>query len=192
MVRQYDTRSDRDFVVILDLATLVDNRSHGTDTAADWHTANQRCELILSFAATLLAQLTTEVKGKIGFAICGKETVVLCDYASGPFFDEVFRELSLAECAPEAELGAAAIRLSQSIPGGTPFYIVSSRNGFNIGDSLDEANQAKYRQVEPWVRWLSIDSAEFKSLFIPPPSLASVQRATPAPIPPVAVVEVGS
>ncbi len=177
MVRQYDTRSDRDFVIVLDLSTKnpADSLS-ASDPLAMPAAAELASELILSFAATLASHLSAQVKGKIGFALCGAETIVLCDYASGAFFDELFRELAEAAPAQNPQAGLAIIRLSQSIPGGTPFYVVSPHHQRDLGSELTASDQAKFRQVESWIKWLSIDSPEFQTLFSPPQSLADAIR----------------
>lgn len=187
MVRQYDTRSDRDFVIVLDLCRFSPAAGPAitTNASADPANVDSSSELILSFAATLASHLSTQVKGKIGFAICGAESVVLCDYASGAFFDELFRELAEAAPSSDPQAGLAIIRLSQSIAGGTPFYVVSPRSQMDFGEQLPPAEEAKFRQVESWIKWLSIDSEEFRNLFAPPPSLGGESippKELPAPV----------
>ncbi|MFN9749990.1 MAG: hypothetical protein ACK57U_01230, partial [Planctomycetota bacterium] len=100
--------------------------------------------------------------------------VVLCDINSPQFLAEVWNELAVAQPAVEPELVSVLERVSREISGGTPFYVVSTRpRPVHLQDLAGAApHSGSLAAIEPWIRWLEIDSDEFTELFVLPESLA--------------------
>lgn len=163
MVKQFDSRSDRDFVIVLELWTPK-NSSAGEQLLA---------EQGLSFTASVMSGLAAVVRGKIAVGICGKETVVLCNLSSPQFIGQVWNELAVAESSPTTEISVALDEISGQISGGTPIYVLSTRpKPQNLSELFATSrNPHRVAALEPWLRWLEIGSAEFKELFVLPPSL---------------------
>lgn len=162
MVKQFDSRSDRDFVLLLDLwlPAAADSREF------------ERAERGLSFAATIMTGLASVIRGKVAIAICGRESMVLCDVNSPQFLAQVWDELAVAQAAADPELASALDQVSREISGGTPFYVVSTRpRPAHLEDLAgDGLNTGRLAAIEPWIRWLEIDSEEFAELFVLPES----------------------
>jgi hypothetical protein len=163
MVKQFDSRSDRDFVIVLELWVPA-----GTGSPEQ-----QLAEQGLSFATTVMSGLATVVRGKIAVGICGAETVVLCNLCTPQFIGQVWNELAVAEPSPVTELSEALDEIAGQISGGTPIYVLSTRpKPQNLSATLAASrNPHRIASLEPWIRWLEIGSAEFKELFVLPPSL---------------------
>ncbi len=163
MVKQFDSRSDRDFVLILDLWL-----PGGND-----HRERELAEQGLSFAATVMKGLSAVIRGKVAIGLCGAETVVQCDVNTPQFLSRIWNELAVAEPSPQTELGPALEHISQQISGGTPFYVLSTRprpaNWQTFISAGDQA--ARLAGIEPWVRWVEIGGEEFRELFALPESL---------------------
>lgn len=164
MVKQFDSKSDRDFVLILDLWLPRE----------DGQGQRELAERGLSFAATVMAGLSVVIRGKVAMAICGQESVVLCDVNSPQFAGQVWDELAVAQPAADPELVSALEQVSREIAGGTPFYVVSTRpRPLHLQDLASETmNSGRLAAIEPWIRWLEIDSEEFAGLFVLPESLS--------------------
>lgn len=163
MVKQFDSRSDRDFVLLLDLWIPQQNARRERALA----------ERGLSFVATVLTGLAAVVRGKLAVGLCGEETVVLCNFNSPQLVGQIWNELATAQPTPRTELSAALEEISGQLAGGTPIYVVSTRpRPSSMRALLDTAaNPHRVAAMEPWLRWLEIGSPEFESLFIPPESL---------------------
>lgn len=163
MVKQFDSRSDRDFVIVLDLWARPEPGS------AEQLLAEQG----LSFAASVMSGLAAVVRGKIAVGICGAETVVLCNLSSPQFIAQVWNELAVAEPSPATEISLALDEITGQISGGTPIYVLSTRaKPQNLSELFATSrNPHRVSALEPWLRWLEIGSAEFKELFVLPPSL---------------------
>lgn len=169
MVKQFDSRSDRDFVLLLDLWLPAMDDTQTIELAEEG----------LSFAATIMTGLSSVIRGKVAIAICGRESVVLCDVNSPQFLTEVWNELAVAQPAAEPELASALDQVSREISGGTPFYVVSTRARPEHLQDLagDDSSTGRLAAIEPWIRWLEIDSDEFAELFVLPESLSSDSNA---------------
>lgn len=163
MVKQFDSRSDRDFVIVLELWVPA-----GTGSPEQ-----QLAEQGLSFATTVMSGLATVVRGKIAVGICGAETVVLCNLCTPQFIGQVWNEMAVAEPSPVTELSEALDEIAGQISGGTPIYVLSTRpKPQNLSATFAASrNPHRIASLEPWIRWLEIGSAEFKELFVLPPSL---------------------
>ncbi|HMP79840.1 MAG TPA: DUF58 domain-containing protein [Pirellulaceae bacterium] len=161
MVKQFDTRSDRDMVLLLD---LHEPRSARVSAALAAHPV----EHVLSFAATIVTQLVGLVKGKVGLAICGAESAILTDYATAAFVEKALQELGIATSSDHPDLTGALINLAGEFAGGTPFYVVSTRPRVDLAALVPAIHWSRFRAIEPWLRWLSVDSPEFEELFTSP------------------------
>jgi hypothetical protein len=89
------------------------------------------------------------------------------------FIGQVWNELAVAEPSPVTELSEALDEIAGQISGGTPIYVLSTRpKPQNLSATLAASrNPHRIASLEPWIRWLEIGSAEFKELFVLPPSL---------------------
>lgn len=161
MVKQFDTRSDRDLVMILDLHEPRGIRPDATLAA-------RPLEHALSFAATIVTQIIGLVKGKVGLAVCGAESSLLADYATAAFVEEALCELGVADGTDHPDLSGALLGLASEFSGGTPFYVISTRPRVDLAALVPAIHWGRFRAIEPWLRWLSVDSPEFTELFESP------------------------
>ncbi len=169
MVRQYDQKSNRDIAIVLDL--YVDRDPHDS-----LEYEPDKCELILSFAATLLTQIGYAVKGRIGFAVAGRETCVFSNRSQVHFTPNVMRHLATASGGTHPDLQLAITDVLACVSSGTPCFVVSTRdlNGDQISQLLDPST---WRKTQNAIRWLACDSPEFEKLFSVDDSFADRQLA---------------
>jgi uncharacterized protein (DUF58 family) len=190
MVRQFEQKSNRDIAIVLDL--YVDR-----DPNVLLENAPDQCELILSFAATLLTQIGNAVKGRIGFAVAGQETCVFTNRSQVSFTSNVMRHLATASGGAQPDLQLAIADVLACVAPGTPCFVVSTRNlnGDQIAQLLDPST---WRKTQNAIRWLACDSSEFEKLFSVDDSLADRHLAqlkndemTPStsPVTPIASAE---
>jgi uncharacterized protein (DUF58 family) len=155
MVKEFDQPNDRDFAMLLDL--------HSNDEVTRLY-----CEIILSFATTALSQLSSDVNGQLGLAICGEENLLVSGRQSYETHQNAMRRLAVAKPTINPSLKTSAIDLASRISSGTPVYCFSTRsepdwlrNGATEEESLSPALNAVKHQL----RWIHVESKEFKELF---------------------------
>ena len=165
VVKQFDSRSDRDFVLALDLWS-PDPFSDGL---------SEPVEQALSFASTVLAGLPSVVRGKVAIAICGANLSVLSDHCSPQLCAQVWDELAVAGSSTAPELLTGLERLAEHVTGGTPFYVISTKDQPEQWLPMAESGNLslQFLRIEPWIRWLKVGTDEFREMFEPPSSLTS-------------------
>lgn len=182
MVKQFDTRTDKDVALILDLY-------EGGGVLASRETANDdRVEQILSFGATLFSKLENRVFGLISVAICGAN----CDFHSDQSYSkiawDVFRSLALARSSHAPTTLRTVLEMGRRASEGTPIYVFSSRPFTDdLLNELTEEELIRYRSLQAWVRWVDVSSAEFAEIFSSEPAAASLDGGLPSnpPRPPM-------
>ncbi len=160
MVRQFDQLSNRDMALVLDLfvpppeeTLVVESRDRFAD----------RCESVLSFAATVVNEAGAVVQGRVGIGVCGSEASVIIDRNHHEFLVRVMRELAIAQPGSSRDLENVIGHLARNVSTGTPIYVISSRE-----QPEQVASQlAQNQRIAKSVHWLTVDSNEFKSLFSP-------------------------
>ena len=182
IVKQFVERNNRDFALVLDLF-IDDSRPQ---TAQD-------CETVLSFAATTLLSVKTMVEGQAGIAVCGKTLEVYRSKTVGGVVAETTPALAVATGHHAPPVVNGIVSCLEAVSNGTPIYVISSRdmpanlldglqtetsndqqdrNGTEHAhetthDRLHHANYVKrrFRLGLPMVRWLNVQSQEFKEIF---------------------------
>ena len=163
MVKEFDQQNNRDFALLLDL--------HSFDEATF-----EQCEHLLSFAATAMLQIGADVQGQIAVAVCGRENELY--YGRNPLevSQRIMRSLATAVAVDKPKIAADIIELSQRVSRGTPIDCFSSRPApewLQFSDEsllaawagIPEAEAQRLMKVKENVRWVEIDSEEFRLLF---------------------------
>ncbi len=160
MVKQFDTRTDKDFVLILDLF------SPDLLTTTGLH--HERIERMLSFGSTLFSRIQGHVFGQMSIAVCGAETPILSDNVYSRIAFEVFKSLATASGSSNPQTLKAMLEVGNRASQGTPIYVFSSRPfADSLLDCLTSAERVRYRSLEQWIRWVEVSSAEFREIFQP-------------------------
>lgn len=170
VVKQFDQQNNRDFAIALDL-----------HVAPDDPLGQGQVETALSFAATAVMQVGNEVQGQISVAICGDELHHCRSRTPQGVVSEAMQTLATVQGIEYPRIVDGIIDSLDSVSGGTPIYVVSTRpkpaslelmlptstESSKTGTSDRQARQLarRLRQALPMVRWLFVDSEEFKSIF---------------------------
>lgn len=177
MVRQFDRRSDRDIILVLDLwhpATAASAKDA-------WTAELEQVEKILSFAASVVIMASKEVHGRVSVAICGatNELEVSAIEAKATGTDVILERLALAMPGPQPDLTGILQALAETTPGGSPVYVVTNRpdTAEFLARSATYADPA-LAELQPWLRFLSPGREEFDSLFRPQPVVPLESRAS--------------
>lgn len=158
MVKQNDTRTDKDFVLTLDLFESESNERSSS--------SSNDLELVLEFASTVFLELQNSLHGQISVAICGSEGELLSDHIYSRVAPDVFRSLAMARGSANPPTLEAIAELGKQASQGTPIYVISTREfPIQLLGQLPEDARARFRIVEPWLRWLPVGSPEFKDIF---------------------------
>jgi uncharacterized protein (DUF58 family) len=151
MIKQFDQQNDRDFAMLLDL--------HSEDDRT-----RLQCETILSFAATALSQVAADVHGQVAVAICGEEENLIAGGQNQKTRRNVMRRLAVAKPGHEPEFEDSLSGIAGEISEGTPLYCFSTRekpSWLSSQATLSPALSAVFHLI----RWIHVESAEFKELF---------------------------
>ncbi len=178
IIKQHEQPDNRDFAMLLDLYS-------GPDAADDLPESDHpKCETVLSFAATVLLHLPTAVQGKIGVAICGQTSTVCRSRNHRELFEQAMHQLAIAKPSSNPDLVQSLLDLAGAVSTSTPLYVISTRERANefaflqtsVGEHQlpPDLNQNVHRGLKamwPSVRWISVDSLEFQSMFSEVPSV---------------------
>ena len=153
MVKQFDQPNDRDFAVLLDL--------HNEDEAT-----RLQCETILSFAATAMSHVASNVQGQMAAAVCGEEVQLAAGRQNRKTHGDIMRCLAVAKPSTNPDIESPVVELASMITAGTPIYCVSTRDKpvWLRSGSTVEVNPA-LGAVKNMMRWIRVGSDEFKELF---------------------------
>ncbi len=153
VVKQFDQPNDRDFALALDL--------HEQD-----ETTRTGCELILSFAATAVSQLSAEVHGQLAVGICGEEEKIVTGRHTPHTSRNVMRSLATATPKLTPQIDSTIVELASRVSSGTPIYCLSTRRPPEWLSTSDEDQLSpSLLSVRHLVRWLEVESPEFNDLF---------------------------
>jgi hypothetical protein len=166
MVRQFDTQTDKDFVLILDLfdSSLPEIRNGRGNNGKD--NMDAPIETVLEFASTVFANLQGKVYGQISVAVCGTEGEVHSDHVYRRIAVDVLRSFATATSSPRPTTLEAIVEIGKQASEGTPVYVISTREKplQEIAGLPDDA-RLRLAAIDPWLKWLSIDSPEFQAIF---------------------------
>lgn len=164
IVKQFDQPKHRDFAMVLDLY------SDGNDPAFA-----SRCELALSFVASVMLGLGKSVLGQISIGVCGEQTEQGHSRSYPVMAQTVHKWLAVAKAYQQPELPDTLIQLASTVSRGTPIYVVSSRPRPNwlaasqlaadTGGRESDQQTKRLKRILPMLRWLEVDSDEFRSMF---------------------------
>ncbi len=177
MVKQFVERNNRDFSLVLDLFA-DDNQPH---TLHD-------CEKVLSFAATILRRAKVALEGQVALAVCGKTLDVFRSKTINGVAIKTMPALAVAAGQKAPAIAEGVISCLDSVSNGTPIYVISSREmpasltqglplqanpnetETELGANSKPIRRSKYiarrmRTGLPMVRWLTVQSDEFKEIF---------------------------
>ncbi len=165
IVKQHDQQNNRDFALMLDLHSIG-----STDAESI-----QRCELALSFTATAILQIGNAVQGQVAVGVCGEESEFCHSRTQHGIISEVMKRLAVSKPTNAPQLFENLLQVANAVSNGTPIYIVSSRPRPGSFDAAQQQSDAvgmeadplakRVRRLLPLVRWIEVDSVEFKSMF---------------------------
>ena len=178
IIKQHEQPDNRDFAMLLDLYSCP-------ATADETPESNQpKCETVLSFAATVLLHLPTAVQGKIGVAICGQTATVCRSRNHRELIEQAMHQLAIAKPSINPGLAQSLLDLTGAVSTSTPIYVISTREQASefaflqtsvaehpLTHDLNQDVQRSLKAMWPSVRWLSVDSPEFQSMFSEVPSV---------------------
>ena len=174
IVKQFVERNNRDFALVLDL--FVDDEQPE---------AAQDCESALSFAATTLLSVKSIVEGQAAIAVCGNTRKVYRSKTVGGLVAEAMPALAVAAGHHAPDIIEGIVSCLEAVSSGTPIYVISSRempanlqleadaDAEQKQDTLAERKRIqrsryiarRMRMGLPMVRWLNVQSNEFKEIF---------------------------
>lgn len=183
IVKQFVERNNRDFALVLDL--FVDDVQ--PQTLKD-------CETALSFAATTLLAAKTVAEGRASFAVCGKTLEAYRSNTVSGIVAECTPALAVAAGDQAPPIAQGIVSCLDTVSNSTPIYVISSRDmPANLSENFpqettddseatslgknqssdavqDRLHHSKYvkrrlRTGLPMVRWLNVQSNDFKEIF---------------------------
>ena len=169
MVKQFDQRTNRDLAVALDLF-------QSESSAVSFEPQHlQRIESLVSFGASVMASLGNDVQGQVGMAIAGSEFFVDCQRNHSEYVSRIMRELAIARGGRSPDIVAGINELMGRVSVGTPIFVFSTRPCPT--EWLEQKfDAARWQQVRTWMRWIDVESIEFKELFeFPEPAESDVK-----------------
>lgn len=169
IVKQYDQQNNRDFALMLDLFA----------NEPDDDLLAQDCEKALSFATTVVLQISKAVQGQVAVGICGRETHTFHSRSPLGVVSSVMRSLAVAQPTPTPELEETLLGLFSYVSNGTPIYVISSRpkpeilntdapsdlRGKSSGDRKTDRISRTMSHVLPMIRWITVGSEEYQRMF---------------------------
>jgi hypothetical protein len=157
MVKQNDTRTDKDFMLVLDLF-----QPPGTLTPE----VSERIETALEFASTVMVGIQNALLGQITVAICGDTTDIRSDHIYTRIAPEVFRALAKVHGTTQPETLSRISELGKAASAGTPLYVISTREfPRDELNSLSEESRTAFQSIEPWLHWVKTDSSTLQEIF---------------------------
>lgn len=175
MVRQFDRRSDRDVILVLDL-WQPETASAGSDTGAD----PDRVELVLSFAASVVMLAAREVDGRVWVGLCGSDNELVLSKAEGAAggVGNILERLAVVSAGPDPDLLDMLRTVADATPAGVPVCIVTTRQETAefLALSATYADPA-LAELQPWLRFLSPGRPEFASLYSAAPASGRMPAA---------------
>jgi uncharacterized protein (DUF58 family) len=165
IIKQFDQKSDRDFALAIDLfAPSLDPDGNALPDAIEF----ERTEKVLSFSATVVAQLRNAVHGRVGISVCGHESFFCSEQNNRELVGIVMKQLAVAQGAGNTGLKQGIIELYSSVSPGTPIIVISTRSKpTTLSDEFSQSGTSM-AMLEKWIRWIKVDSPEFHELFIAP------------------------
>ena len=162
MVKQFDQKSNRDFAIVLDL--FEPNFQHAADEVASDLATSSRIELVLSFAATILGQITTMAQGRVVLSSAADESVTFTSASHSDFLASAMRYLATVRCSNNPQLSEAVMVAANNVSPGTPVVVVSPRD---LTEEMlrAELGEKKWLSLKNQIRPLPVESHEFKRLF---------------------------
>lgn len=179
IVKQHDQPDNRDFAMLLDL--------HWADQQDDNEASRNcpKCEIALRFAATVLLHLGTAVQGRIAIGVCGQENFLCRSRNHREIVDQAMQKFAIARPAGQTTLTGTLLDLAGSVSASTPLYVISSRTRseeFDESvladrkwqpppeaqagkDSVAARELRRVKSIWPLVRWISVDSADFRKMY---------------------------
>lgn len=152
MIKQFDQPNDRDFALLLDLHE-------------DSEMTRLQCETILSFAATAVSRVASDVQGQLGVAVCGQQQDVIAGRQNRKTHGNVMRRLAIAKPTANPDIDASVVELASVISRGTPIYCISTRNEPAwLANGSTEISPA-LNTIKNLVRWIEVSSDDFAELF---------------------------
>lgn len=160
MVKQFDTRTDKDVVLILDLYEASTTQSEESEND------ESPVEVILSFGATLFSRLENHVSGLITVAICGADSHVHSDQNYSNIAFEVFRDLAVVRGGSAPLTIRTVLEIGRRASEGTPIYVFSTRSYTeSMLEQLAPEELIRYQSMQNMIHWVDFASEEFQEMF---------------------------
>ena len=155
LIKQFDQKSGRDFALAVDLHF---DSTDGSNL--------ENIERILSCSATMIANLSREVQGKVAVAVCGQESSLFSDKYNRELINLVMQSLATAQAGSNIQLGEAIEELFLRVSAETPVLILSTRpRPDSMADFIPASSAELLRSAERSTRWIQVGTSEFRKLF---------------------------
>lgn len=151
MVKQFDRIIEQDRTLFVDLFA-------DTNDSIDFLKVSNECELALSFSTSAIKQWLHESSGAFHLTIAGEEVVRHDSSQQVDFVSQCMKTLAVARHTPAADISRELQQTLDKTSPETSCLVVSTRSIQNAESMLDTGLLSK-------VRWLQVDSQEFRSVF---------------------------
>jgi uncharacterized protein (DUF58 family) len=125
VVRQFEEQNRRNVAIVLDLTPAADDSSDSSEH--DRGTFEERVEMAIRFAATILSQRCREGGGEVMLAIAGRDPVRTSGPASPGMLQEILEHLATAQPPSEDQLEGVLEGVFEEIPPGQGILMISTR-----------------------------------------------------------------
>lgn len=156
-VRQFEQQQDQDLVLVLDLWAGQTPRDE----------ERGRVELAISFAATVVDQMTRRNSGRLAVAVAARQTGCWSGRATAVFGRQILERLAMVQSTHEERLSEVLNNLVLNVPLGARILVVSTRS-----DSLEPlrlreglAGKPRHQRALANVNWLDVSTAQLDQVF---------------------------
>jgi uncharacterized protein (DUF58 family) len=163
IVKQFEQPDNRDFAMLIDLFSPPSNGGR--------ELANQSCETALSFATTVILNISTAVRGRIAVGVCGTETIIFKSRSLREMIENSMRVLATVQPTASPDLTSRLVEVADSVSAYTPIYVISSRqkiDPFQADPRGDSVELGQLQNIWNSVVWITVGSPEFAELFQTP------------------------
>ena len=154
MVKQFESTTEQNLAIVLDL--FADPRSQATGTEFNKMAAD--CEVLLSFATTVLSGWADQPKGQLCIALSDQDPAVLNSNTESEFVSKTMRALAVAQHSHDNRLASTLSQVLDQISPNVPCIVVSTR-------SLEESKLQVDPELLTSVSWIQSNDPGFQQIF---------------------------
>ena len=156
-VREFEQQQEHDLVLILDL--WQGRQADPGDRA--------RVELAISFAATVIEEMSRRRKSRLTVAVAGQPPGCWSGRATPVFGRQILERLAMVQPASEDRLAELVGGMVLHVPLGARLLVVSTRSDSlgHLHRSASFADKLRHQRALANVIWLDVGSAQMEHLF---------------------------